>query len=639
MSTHVQGTDDMDLNFIVGGPQGGGVETAGLLAVRALSMQGLEVFADREYHSNIKGKHSYSHIRASDRPVGSIKYPVDFLGALDAETMATHFHEVRKGGIVVHDAAIKKRVLTKIPSMDVRRAERLRESLKANGIGNSVGELDDWLERQGITVMAVPFGEIISERAGLSPPMIERAMNTALTSALLLSAGVPINTLVAAINVLFRDKREAAQLNAAVAKSVGEEFERIAVAREIRLPRIINTNYKKEGRKMLVAGNDAVAIGKLLGGLRLQTYYPITPAADESFTIEQHSELRNGLGETIGSPLVIQAEDEIAAICMAIGGALAGVRAATCTSGPGFSLMVEGIGWAGNNEVPVVVTYYQRGGPSTGLPTRHSQSDLLFSISSGHGEFARIVLASGSHFEALNDAIKCMNFAERYQLPVIHLLDKGIANCMTTIAPPFLNEIDRGDRFRGDGIYKRFLRGEAVSPRAYLGEEVMWYTGDEHDEIGHISEDPFVRREMYEKRMEKREKILSETKEEDKAVLIGEPDYKDLIITWGITTGAAADALTELNSFGHRVSVLQVRMMEPFPNELVESYLSEAEEVICAEANYLGQLAELIEWNCGIRLEKRVLKYTGRMITQDEIVSSFNRVKNGERRITLGGGE
>ncbi len=630
----------MDLNLIIGGPQGGGIETAGMLAVRALAMHGLEVFADREYHSNIKGKHSYSHIRASYRRIRSIKYPVDFVGALDVETIATHYKDLGPGGILIHDTSLLDKPLTKLPPMEKERLERLKAELEGENIGNTVKELDEWIERNGRTALPFPFSEIIAEKTKLASPMIERAMNTAIATVLLRGAGMPLDTVLEAIDSLFMEKAEARELNRAVAVAVSDGFDELSRTKGIATKSMVGKGPAL-GKRMLVAGNDAVAIGKLIGGLRMQTYYPITPAADESFVIEQHSSLLGPEGKIVGSPIVVQAEDEIAAICMAIGGALTGARAATCTSGPGFSLMVEGIGWAGINEVPVVITYYQRGGPSTGLPTRHSQSDLLFATNSGHGEFQRIVLASGSHEESLDDAVKCMNYAERYQVPVIHLLDKGIANCVTTINPPALRRIDRGKRIaKGAWEYRRFaFDSDPVSPRAFLGEEMMWYTGDEHDESGHISEDPENRRRMYGKRMSKMEKILKEAPDEDKAALFGDDGFEDLLVTWGVTTGAAVDALPDLQATGSKLAVLQVRMIEPFPADLVSKYVSEAKRVIGLEANYTGQLAELIGWKTGLKVKNRILKYTGRLITQDEVVSAYIRIKGGEERVVLTGGE
>jgi 2-oxoglutarate ferredoxin oxidoreductase subunit alpha len=626
----------MDLNIIVGGPQGSGIETAGMLAIRSLAMSGLEVFADREYHSNIKGKHSYSHIRASERVVRSIKYPVDALGGLDVETIATHYNEVKKMGVIVYEEALAAKSLTKIPSMEAGRRERLKAELEAQGIQDSLGALGEYCSRNGINVKAIPFSKILVEGMRSQSPYIERTMSTAITAALLALSGLPKSVVDSGLEAIFKEKAEVLGVNKWASEAVYNYLK----------PASTELPPKRAGavQRYLLAGNDAVAIGKLLGGLRLQTYYPITPAADESFAIEQHFELRDAEGVVIGSPVVVQAEDEIAAMAMAIGGALAGVRSATSTSGPGFCLMAEAFGWAGNSEVPVVITNYQRGGPSTGLPTRNSQSDLLFSIFAGHGEFARVVLASGDHLEALEDAAKILNFAERYQVPAIHLLDKGLANCVTAIPIEKSIMIDRGS-LQGDkavegGDYRRFaLNQSGISPRAFLGQQLMWYTGDEHDEHGNISEDPNGRNLMYAKRMEKNRKILEELPDEDKAILYGPEKYDDLIITWGTTKGAVLDALESLGRSGRRVAALGVRLMEPFPSAFVSECLWDANEIIDIEANYVGMLAELIRMRCGIYVKHRILKYTGRLITEDEIGMAYAKVRSGEERVILGGGE
>lgn len=184
-------------------------------------------------------------------------------------------------------------------------------------------------------------------------------------------------------------------------------------------------------RRLLVNGNQAVALGKLAAGMTFQTYYPISPATDESVYLEAHETFPATNGEE-GSVIIVQTEDELAAVTMASGAALTGARSATATSGPGFSLMAEGLGWAGINEVPLVVTLYQRGGPATGMPTRSEQGDWQFAIHAGHGEFPRIVMASGDNTEAFYDAAQAFNYAERYQMLVIHLLDKALASTMQT---------------------------------------------------------------------------------------------------------------------------------------------------------------------------------------------------------------
>lgn len=641
----------MDLNIILGGPQGGGVETAGMLLIRAAATAGLEVFGVREYHSNIKGKHSYFHVRVADRPISSIKHPVDILGGLDTETLSTHFLEIRKGGAIVYDEIISNKTLTSPPSMDPAKAGRVRSILAERGIEDTVEGLRELLEAEGVKVYAMPFSKIISETLKGTNIPIERTMNTAVTSAILAIMGLDRRILHEVIDKLFEGKAGIIEANKKVLDAVYENLLQVELPRlEIEaVEKRIKTEVEKEWRKekekekvkrLLIAGNDAVAIGKIIGGLRLQTYYPITPAADESLAIEEASKIIDNQGMVIGSPIVVQSEDEISAIGMAIGGALTGVRSATSTSGPGFSLMVEGLGWAGNNEVPVVITYYQRGGPSTGLPTRHSQSDLLFSIFAGHGEFSRIVIASGDHQEAIEDAVKCFNYAEMFQVPVIHLLDKGLANSVSAVSLPSLNiSINRGVVVDGEENYKRFrFTEDGISPRAFLGKALQWYTGDEHNELGNICEDPIVREQMYRKRMEKKTKIIKELPDVDKAKFYGPESYDDLILTWGTTKGAVLDALPILNTMG-RVAVLHVRLMEPFPNEYISNYIRQCKRVFSVEENYMGQLAWLVEHYCGRKIDARVLKYNGRMISEDEVINSYRQVMDGEKRIVLKGGE
>ncbi|MGC8935782.1 MAG: 2-oxoacid:acceptor oxidoreductase subunit alpha [Candidatus Methanomethylicaceae archaeon] len=639
----------MDLNIIIGGPQGGGVETAGMLLIRATASAGLEVFGAREYHSNIKGKHSYFHVRVADRPISSIKHPVDILGGLDAETLSTHFLEIRKGGVIIYDEIISNKTLTGSPSMDPAKVGRVRSILAERGIKDSVEGLRGHLEAEGVKVYARPFSKIISETLKGTNIPIERTMNTAITSAILAIMGLDRRILHGVIDKLFEGKAGIIEVNKKVIDAVYENLS------QVELPRLekdvvekgIKIEVEKEevkgkgkGKRLLIAGNDAVAIGKIIGGLRLQTYYPITPAADEALAIEEASKIIDEKSMVIGSPIVVQSEDEISAIGMAVGGALTGVRSATSTSGPGFSLMVEGLGWAGNNEVPVVITYYQRGGPSTGLPTRHSQSDLLFSIFAGHGEFSRIVIASGDHQEAIEDAVKCFNYAEMFQVPVIHLLDKGLANSVSAVSLPSLNiSINRGVVVDGEENYKRFkFTEDGVSPRAFLGKALQWYTGDEHNELGNICEDPIVREQMYRKRMEKKTKIIKELPDVDKAKFYGPESYDDLILTWGTTKGAVLDALPALSTMG-RVAVLHVRLMEPFPKEYISNYIRQCQRFFAVEANYMGQLAWLVEHYCGREVDARVLKYNGRMISEDEVIHSYRRVMDGEKRIVLKGGE
>ncbi|MEK0326353.1 MAG: transketolase C-terminal domain-containing protein, partial [Nitrosopumilus sp.] len=345
----------------------------------------------------------------------------------------------------------------------------------------------------------------------------------------------------------------------------------------------------------------------------------------------------------IGSALVMQAEDEIAAINMAIGAALAGARASTSTSGPGFSLMVEGLGWSGMNEVPLVVTLYQRGGPSTGLPTRTEQGDLQFALHASHGEFPRIVLSSGDHEEAYYDAARAFNYAEKYQLPVIHMIDKALANSSATF-PLFADRIhiDRGRIVsekeiaklnKEKGTYKRFsFTEDGVSPRVLLGTKgtTFWNTGDEHDEEGHISEDPENRIRMMDKRMGKMTLASKEIPYEEKISSFGTGKSKICVISWGSTKGAILDAIEILKDEGEDIDFIHIRMLKPFASKQFLESVNNKSTKVCIEMNYSGQLSRYLRSECGIVMDHQIVKYNGRAMSCDEIVASLKKLCKGK---------
>src|SRR5438093_11679507 len=404
---------------------------------------------------------------------------------------------------------------------------------------------------------------------------------------------------------------------------------------------------------LLLSGSQAAAIGKIVGGCRFQTYYPITPASDERNFLESNHIIDQIDGKH-GSIVVVQTEDEIAAITMAIGASLTGVRTATATSGPGFSLMAEALGWSGMNEVPLVVTMYQRAGPSTGLPTRHEQSDLLFAINAGHGDFPKIVLASGDIEEAFYDSIKVFNFAEIYQLPVIHLLDKASSSSIQTCKRfsndlkiekgKFKSVIDKNQSEGAAGHFQRFkLEDSPISMRVPIGTEnaIFWNTGDEHTEEGHISEDPENRNKMMDKRMKKLDLALEKIAENDKAICYDfESDSKNVVISWGSTKGAILEALEKLSEEGSKLRFIQVRLLHPFPTETVKKFLTDAKLVIDVEMNYSSQLGSLVQQNTGREIDYKIVKYNGRPMSTTEIYIALKRILSGnnERRIILDGG-
>src|SRR5256712_3094528 len=475
-------------------------------------------------------------------------------------------------------------------------------------------------------------------------------MNVLAVSASLALLGLDLKYLNRSVERTFASKKKIVDMN-----EIGAKFAYEAAKAVSKQPFPMQLRPVQNEPRLLLMGTEAVALGKMVGGCRVQTYYPITPAADESEFIEslENFDLLDG-GETAskGSVLVTQTEDEIAAITMATGAALAGARSATSTSGPGFSLMVEGLGWAGMNEVPVVITHYQRGGPATGQPTPHEQGDLKFVLSAAHGEFPRIVLCSGDMEESFYDAIRIFNYAERFQMPSIHLIDKGLANNSMTISPPKadLVPIQRGKLMQGDhqgngngASYRRFAFTEdGVSPRAVLGMPGyrFWNTGDEHDEMGHIEEDPDNRVKMMTKRMTKLDTAAKEIPEDEKFNFFrsSKKQADVTIVSWGSPKGPILDAMKLLERDGIGVEFLQIRLVSPFPSDAVKQKLAGAKLIVDIEQNYSGQMAAVIAEKTMIDIKNKIVKFNGRPMSQDEIYQSVKQVISNpaqNRRVVL----
>ena len=433
------------INWMAGGPQGSGVDSASTIFGRACGYGGLYVFGRREYHSNIKTMHSYFHQRVSKQPTLANISDVNLLAAFDAETIVRHVDEVvSEGGIIVDSRDLNVNALNGIPTFSEEYKEQIRAFMKENSIGETVSDFLNYAKKKNIQVYPVPYLDLLEQ--------IGKAVKIEKISTL--SKMINVLTIGISFALLKYDKKLVEDAIKATfhEKIVAMNLAAVDYAYDYAEKNLNVNSFKHKLEKLdnsepriFLTGNQAVAMGKVLGGCRVQTYYPITPAADESEYLESHQILKTGKGEE--AIVVIQTEDEIAAVNSASGACLAGARAATSTSGPGFCLMAEGLGWAGNNEVPLVITYYQRGGPSTGQPTRHCQQDLRFAIHAAHGEFARIILASGDIKECFFDAAEVFNLAEKYQVPVIHLLDKAMANCSQTYPVfDYANvKIDRGE--------------------------------------------------------------------------------------------------------------------------------------------------------------------------------------------------
>jgi 2-oxoglutarate ferredoxin oxidoreductase subunit alpha len=648
------------LAWMTGGAQGSGVDSAANIFAKACTYGGLHVYGKREYYSNIIGEHSYFQVRVAETPVHSHVDTVALLVTFDAETVIRHAYEVIADGAIIFDPALRDTPITKLDTLEPQVTKPLLEKLRREELPATMAGVLKMAERRGVKMFPVTYDEFVNALNKELHVEISHAKKTLNTLSVAVSLGVleyDFDMLARALESQFKGKAKVIDLNLKAAEKA-YNFGRSQFAKLFpwKLQKMVTSE-----RRLYLTGFQAIALGKLAGGCTFQTYYPITPASDESVYLESHEifPLRNGSDQDghhaeSGSIVVVQTEDEIAAITMAVGAALAGARAATATSGPGFSLMAEGTGWAGMNEVPVVITLYSRGGPATGLPTRHEQGDLRFALHAAHGEFPRLVLASGDMEEAFHDAILTFNYAEQFQTPVVHVVDKALANSTQTV-PMF--DLDKIRIHRGkilseaelaslhDGGYKRFEFAEdGVSPRALLGSQhgIFWNTGDEHDETGHITEDPSNRNLMMDKRMRKLETAAREIPLQEKFNFFGDKNAPVTIVSWGSTKGAILDAMPVLQEQGIRVNFLQARLIHPLPADEMAAILRRAKTTIGVEMNYLAQFAGIVREHTGIALQHLMVKYNGRPISRDEIVEGVKNIvkkKTKSRKVVLTHGD
>jgi 2-oxoglutarate/2-oxoacid ferredoxin oxidoreductase subunit alpha len=636
-----------DLAWRIGGPQGSGVDTAAVMFARACAMGGLCLFGRREYYSNIMGRHSYYDVRVAHHPLTCHRSTVDILTSFEPETLARHALSVVDGGAIIFDADDAETPLERMSFLDERAREALGASLQAHGFPPSTAGLLAEIRQRGVQTFAVPFDEIIHRIVQeLQVPQViaDRTLNTVAVAVSCAVLKYDLAHLAKALGKVFAGRTNVIDMNLQAVELTYDFVRATLPAQDF--PFQLAPAETREPR-LLVNGNQAVALGKLAAGMTFQTYYPISPATDESVYLEAHETFPTVNGEE-RSVLVVQTEDELAAVTMASGAALTGVRSATATSGPGFSLMAEGLGWAGINEVPLVVTLYQRGSPSTGMPTRSEQGDLQSAIHAGHGEFPRIVLASGDIREAFDDAAQAFNYAERYQMLVIHLLDKALASTTQTV-PPFDVEairIERGEIYTSahdeprNGAYARFApTASGVSPRALLGQPggMHWLTGGEHTEYGRVTEDPVVREQMMEKRARKLAQAAREIPVEEKLTVYGTPHAAFTVVSWGSNKGAILEALQRLAADGIAVRLVQVRLLWPFPADEIMPLLAGASPLVVVELNYSGQFAQLLREQTGRAANYLVVKYNGRPMSGQELYHAFGNIHAGtsEPRLVL----
>jgi 2-oxoglutarate ferredoxin oxidoreductase subunit alpha len=567
----------LNLNVMVGGEAGQGVQSVGAIMAKAFARGGYSVFADQDYESRVRGGHNFFRVRVSDTELGAVRESVDMLLALNQESIKLHRGKVGGGGVVVFDE------------------EKVEDVQNGSGL------------------FGLPLARLAEEKAG------NRLMaNSVALGAAMGLVGYDSDILAGVLREHFG------------AGGTGEGNVRAAAAGY----QYAVSGFKGEPRqslhplgdkkRMLINGNEAIALGAIAAGCTFMAAYPMTP-------VTSIMEYLAGKAAEFGL-VVVQPEDEISAINMVVGAAFAGARAMTATSGGGFCLMLEGLSLAGMTETPVVVVLGQRPGPAIGLPTRTEQGELQFALHAGNGEFPRAVLAPATIEDAFWLTVKAFNLAEKYQVPVIIVTDQHLASSYGTVEKFDLRQvrIDRGQLISAEEAsrlteYKRHrITKSGVSPRALplQGKVLVATDSDEHDEEGHIIEDAETRNLMMRKRLCKLDGLAAE---------VGEPRVHKVpgaeitLVGWGSTYGAIKEAVALLQREGVAANILHLSELWPFPGKPVSSALDGAGRSIIIENNATGQLARLIQAETGTKVIGSILKFDGRPFSPEHIVRELKK--------------
>jgi 2-oxoglutarate ferredoxin oxidoreductase subunit alpha len=405
----------------------------------------------------------------------------------------------------------------------------------------------------------------------------------------------------------YAHKQGVADANIAALRAGGDESADLKGVLEIVEP------VEVEADRILLSGNQAIAVGAVAAGVRYFAGYPITPASD---ILEWLSAKLPQVGG-----ITIQCEDEIASISSVLGASYTGAKAMTATSGPGLSLMTEMLGYAGTAEIPCVVIDAQRGGPSTGLPTKTEQSDLQHALYGGHGEAPRVVIAPITVEDCFWSTIDAFNYSERFQVPVILLTDQGLATRMEVNHTAATEKVELWERATSAGVdgYKRYaLTEDSISPMGIPGEEGGQYvaTGIEHDELGHPAYTPENHVAMQTKRWAKLAPLANGLVRHETH---GDETPDIALIGFGSTYGPVREAVDRAREEGRSVGLFFPRVLGPFPVDQVKAFTANASRVLIPEVNFSGQLARLVRAECGLEVESHA-KCDGLPFTAEDVL-------------------
>ncbi|MGC8580982.1 MAG: 2-oxoacid:acceptor oxidoreductase subunit alpha [Thermoplasmata archaeon] len=575
-----------DYNWKIGGQAGEGIDTSGDLMASSLALHGFNVFTHREFPSRIRGGYTSYEVRFGTETIYCKHDYVDFVVAFDQESIDNTLSELKDNSIIVYNSS----------SFEL--------SIK---------------DKKNMKIFPVPLSDIAAK---IGNPIMKNMVSLGVTIAIL---EVPEEILINGVKERFGKKGEAVVSSNIQAIKEGIKYvkENLDTKSGINKPTLGST----KGKLAIVAAADAVGLGALIAGCKFYSGYPITPATE---IMEWLVPRMKSWGGT-----VVQAEDELAAINMVLGSSFTGARAMTATSGPGLDLMTETIGLASITETPAVIIDVQRAGPSTGMPTKHEDSDLWQAIFSSHGDGNRIVLAASTPENSFLRIQEAFNYADKYQTPVILLLDQDLLTSKRSvdISQMKIIPIDRGKMASEEMLskntsmlFKRYgFTEDGISIRTVPSQKngLFLATGDEHNEEGSITEKPEVRVKMMDKRMRK---YLTAKKEmEYKNTKYGDKDSEITLIGFCSTIGPSMEVMEMLKKKGHKVAYVDLSHIWPFPDNFINETLKGSKYNIVIENNQFEQLKHLIKMYYHGSLES-ITKYDGTPFKPLELLNKVNEV-------------
>ena len=550
------------MNLMIGGEAGQGLVTMGQVLAKALVRSGYHILVTQDYMSRVRGGHNTFTIRFSPQELDSPCEGMDLLVALNQETLDRHARELNSGAVALADMGLS---CGQAPCLNVPYADLAdKRYLNTVGLGVTAHLLGLDLE-----LVAQTLEKAIGKKKG---------------------------------DKVVEENREA--LKKAYEWAAGQEH-------GLKPPAPANP----DGPRMMLGGNQAIALGALAGGLKFLAFYPMTPSTAIALTVIAHAEQMGVVYE--------QAEDEIAAVNMALGASYAGAPALVCTSGGGYALMTEGVSLAGMTETPLVIAIAMRPGPATGLPTRTEQGDLLFALHGGHGEFPRAILTPGSVKQCFAAGYQALHLAEKYQTPVFILTDQFLADSLRALKPFDLGGMEPvrpgGGGASGEDYMRYQITDDGISPRRLpgMGPELVVADSDEHDEQGHITEDLELRVRMNDKRLAKQKGLRDEVEPPE---FDGPEDADTLLVSWGSSQGPVAEAARRMGEDGQSVATCHFSQVWPLAPEQFVGRLKKAGQVVVIEGNATGQFAGLLKKEAGIQAQRFIGRYDGLNLTPEYIL-------------------